>query len=150
MSKLRQERQKFLSPRPGLFHLRFIPTASAVGYYLPPLPRLRFTAILFSNFPFPATVLPMYWLQALDIKLFHFINGSLSNPLFDWLMPILSGGNGVMQIFVPAAITATLAAIFFGNTKIRLCVLMMFLVVALGDPLIVNTIKHAVARSRPC
>src|SRR5882724_299561 len=150
MSKLRQERQKFLSPRPGLFHLRFIPTASAVGYYLPPLPRLRFTAILFSNFPFPATVLPMYWLQALDIKLFHFIIGSLSNPLFDWLMPILSGGNGVMQIFVPAAITATLAAIFFGNTKIRLCALMMFLVVALGDPLIVNTIKHAVARSRPC
>ena len=27
---------------------------------------------------------------------------------------------------------------------------MIFLVVALGDPLVVNTIKHAVARPRPC
>lgn len=92
----------------------------------------------------------MHWLQALDTSLFYFINRSLSNPLFDWLMPILSGGNGVMRIFVPAALLAALIAIFFGNTRARLCALMIVLVVALGDPLIVNTIKHAIARPRPC
>jgi len=92
----------------------------------------------------------MHWLQSLDTTLFYFINHSLSNPLFDWLMPILSGGNGAMQFFVPLAVLAAFAAIFFGNTRARLCALMIVLVVALGDPLIINTLKHAVARPRPC
>jgi membrane-associated phospholipid phosphatase len=92
----------------------------------------------------------MHWLQPLDTGLFYFINHSLSNPLFDWLMPILSGGNGVMRFFVPLAVLVALAAIFFGNTRTCLCVLMIVLVVGLGDPLIINTIKHAVARPRPC
>lgn len=92
----------------------------------------------------------MDWLQALDTRIFHFINHSLSNPLFDWLMPLLSGGNGVMKFFIPIVVLAALAAIFFGNTRARLCALLIVAVVAIGDPLIVNTIKHAVARPRPC
>jgi membrane-associated phospholipid phosphatase len=48
------------------------------------------------------TLSAMHWLQTLDTALFHFINRSLSNPLFDWLMPLLSGGNGVMRWFVLA------------------------------------------------
>jgi 4-amino-4-deoxy-L-arabinose transferase-like glycosyltransferase/membrane-associated phospholipid phosphatase len=92
----------------------------------------------------------MHWLQSLDIGLFHFINGTLSNPLFDWLMPLLSGGNGVMRWFVPLAVAVIVAMLCFGKARLRLCALMIFLVVALGDPLVVNTIKHAVARPRPC
>ena len=92
----------------------------------------------------------MHWLQTLDASLFHFINGSLSNPLCDWLMPILSGGDGVMRWFVPLAIAIIVGALCFGNARARLCALMVFLVVALGDPLVVNTIKHAVMRPRPC
>ena len=38
----------------------------------------------------------MHRLQTIDTGLFHFINRSLSNPLFDRLMPVLSG-EGVMQ-----------------------------------------------------
>src|ERR1039457_2899616 len=92
----------------------------------------------------------MHWLQTLDIGLFHFINRSLGNPFFDWLMPLLSGGNGVMRWFVPLAIALVIAALAFGGTRARLCALMIFLVIAIGDPLIVNTVKHAVARPRPC
>ena len=92
----------------------------------------------------------MHWLQSLDTSLFYFINRSLSNPLFDRVMPILSGGNGAMRIFVPVAFFTALAMIFFGNARARLCALFIVLVVALGDPLIINTIKHAVARPRPC
>ncbi len=92
----------------------------------------------------------MHWLQALDTRLFYFINHSLSNPLFDWLMPLLSGGNGAMKFFVPAAVLAVLAAIFFGNGRARICALLIVAVVAIGDPLIINTIKHAIARTRPC
>jgi 4-amino-4-deoxy-L-arabinose transferase-like glycosyltransferase/membrane-associated phospholipid phosphatase len=92
----------------------------------------------------------MHWLQTLDTGLFHFINGSLGNPPCDWLMPILSGGGGVMQWFVPFAVALVIGILCFGNARARLCALMIFLVIALGDPLIVNTIKHAVDRPRPC
>ena len=53
----------------------------------------------------------MHWLEALDTALFHFINRSLSNPLFDWLMPLLSGGNGVMHWFILALVLAFVAAL---------------------------------------
>jgi membrane-associated phospholipid phosphatase len=92
----------------------------------------------------------MHWLQTLDTGLFHFVNRSLGNPFFDWLMPLLSGGNGVMGWFVPLAVALVIAILCFGSPRARLCALMTALVVALGDPLIVNTIKHAVARPRPC
>ncbi len=89
----------------------------------------------------------MHWLQTLDIGLFRFINQSLSNSFFDWLMPILSG-KGV-KWFIPLAVAAVIAAISFGKTRARLCALMIFLVIALGDPLIVNTIKKTIERPRP-
>ena len=91
----------------------------------------------------------MDWLQSLDASLFHFINSSLSNSFFDWLMPILSG-RGVMSWFALCIVVALVSALWFGNARVRLCALMLFLVVALGDPLVINTIKHAVARPRPC
>jgi membrane-associated phospholipid phosphatase len=90
----------------------------------------------------------MHWLQALDTSLFHFVNRSLTNPVFDRLMPLLSGSGA--SWFIPLAVFLIVAALCFGNARLRLCALMIVLVVALGDPLIVNTVKHAVARPRPC
>jgi 4-amino-4-deoxy-L-arabinose transferase-like glycosyltransferase len=92
----------------------------------------------------------MHWLQALDTSLFHFINRSLSNPLCDWIMPVLSGGGGAMHWFVPILVTTAAVVLCFGNARARLCALTIIFIVALGDPLIVNTIKHAVGRTRPC
>jgi 4-amino-4-deoxy-L-arabinose transferase-like glycosyltransferase/membrane-associated phospholipid phosphatase len=92
----------------------------------------------------------MQWPQALDTALFHFINGSLSNPLFDWLMPVLSGAGNVMHWFALAAVLAFVAALIFGNVRTRVCALMIVLSVGITDGLVVNTIKHAVARPRPC
>jgi len=92
----------------------------------------------------------MHWLEALDTGLFHFINRSLSNPLCDYLMPVLSGGHGAMPWFMLAVLAAFAAALIFGNARARLCALMIFLAVTLGDSLVINTIKHAIARPRPC
>src|SRR5476651_110579 len=64
----------------------------------------------------------MHALQTLDIGLFHFINRSLSNPFFDWLMPVLSG-HGVGW-FVPLAVLFGVAVLCFGNTRARLCAFM--------------------------
>ena len=91
----------------------------------------------------------MHWLQTLDTNLFFFINRSLVNPFFDWLMPILSGSTGTKTGLVVAMIVAGVAVLGFGNRRARLCVLLMVLVMATNDGLICNTLKHAIARPRP-
>lgn len=88
----------------------------------------------------------MHWLQSIDITLFHFINSTLANPFFDWLMPILSGYD------VPwlAAVIITVPVILIcGSPRLKLCVLLMVLVVSIGDGLIVNSVKKTAARPRP-
>lgn len=87
----------------------------------------------------------MHWLQALDTNLFLFGNRTLANPFFDWLMPVLSGN----LFFIPLAVLLVLGVLCFGNPRMRLCAMMIILVVALGDPLVINTIKKSVQRPRP-
>ena len=87
----------------------------------------------------------MHWLQALDTSLFLFVNRSLANPVFDWLMPILSGN----AFFFPALFLLGVGLLWKGNARLRLCVLLLVLILPLGDGLVTNTIKHAVARPRP-
>jgi membrane-associated phospholipid phosphatase len=88
----------------------------------------------------------MHWLQSLDTALFYFINGALANPFFDWLMPILSG-NGVP--WLPAVVVAVPAIFIWGSTRLKICALLMLLVVTLGDPLVIGSLKNAVQRHRP-
>jgi len=87
----------------------------------------------------------MHWLQALDTSLFLFVNRSLSNSFFDWLMPVLSGN----AFFFPAVFLLGVGLLWKGNARLRLCVLLLVLILPLGDTFICNTIKHAVARPRP-
>jgi membrane-associated phospholipid phosphatase len=91
----------------------------------------------------------MHWLQTLDTNLFLFVNRSLVNPFFDWLMPVLSGSGGAKNVILAMVILAGLASLCFGNRRARLCVLFVALIVGTNDGLICNTIKHAVARPRP-
>jgi undecaprenyl-diphosphatase len=91
----------------------------------------------------------MHWLQTLDTNLFLFLNRSLVNPVFDWLMPILSGSGGFKNGFLAVAILTGIAILVFGKSRARICVLMLPLIVGTNDGLICNTLKHAVARPRP-
>ena len=91
----------------------------------------------------------MHWLQTLDTNLFLFINRSLVNPFFDWLMPVLSGSGVLKKEFVGLAIAAGVALLIFGQRRARLCVLLLIVVMATNDGLVCNTLKHAVARPRP-
>jgi len=87
----------------------------------------------------------MSWLQSLDVALFRFINLTLSNQLFDRIMPFFSGNS----LFVPSLMVLAAILIWKAGTRGRVCVVMVALVVCLGDPLVVNTVKHAVGRPRP-
>ena len=91
----------------------------------------------------------MHWLQTLDTNLFLFINRSLVNPFFDWLMPVLSGSGVLKKEFFGLAIAAGVALLIFGQRRARLCVLLLIVVMATNDGLVCNTLKHAVARPRP-
>jgi len=88
----------------------------------------------------------MSWLQAVDTALFRFVNQSLANPVFDWLMPRLAGHS----LFVPVLLVFGVWLIWKGGRRGRLFVFFLALAILLGDSLICNTIKKAVARPRPC
>lgn len=87
----------------------------------------------------------MHWLQSLDLGLLRFINQTLSNPLFDKLMPFASGN----AYFLPFVIMFGIVLLWKGGARARLCLLMLALIVPPGDGLVTNTLKHAVARPRP-
>ncbi len=87
----------------------------------------------------------MHWLQTLDVGLFRFINLRLINPVFDAVMPLLSGN----AFFVPVVIVAAILLVWRGRARGAVCVLMLVLIVPLGDGLVCNTLKHALERPRP-
>ena len=85
-------------------------------------------------------------LYSLDVAVFRFINGTLSNRFFDAIMPVFAGGGW----FLPLLFILGAAMIWKGGVRGRLCVLMLAIVLPLGDGWITNRIKHAVERPRPC
>lgn len=87
----------------------------------------------------------MSFLQSIDTALFNFGNQSLSNPLFDWLMPFLSGN----RLFIPFVLFMAVFLIWKHKARGILCVLFCLLVVGIGDGWVINTVKHLIARARP-
>jgi 4-amino-4-deoxy-L-arabinose transferase-like glycosyltransferase/membrane-associated phospholipid phosphatase len=87
----------------------------------------------------------MNGLQALDVSLFHFVNSSLSNPLFDRLMPWFSGN----PFYVPLLVLILAGLVWKGGPRGRLCALCVVLAVALGDGVLCKFLKQAVGRPRP-
>jgi 4-amino-4-deoxy-L-arabinose transferase-like glycosyltransferase/membrane-associated phospholipid phosphatase len=87
----------------------------------------------------------MQGLLNLDTRLFHWLNQSLANPLFDHAMPWLSGN----VLFVPALVVVALGLVFKGGVRGRACLLLLMLAVGFTDGMVCNTLKHALARPRP-
>ncbi len=84
-------------------------------------------------------------LSSVDVSLFRFINSSFSNSFFDWLMPWASNPPGLVALLL----LVCLALLWKGGARGRLCVLMLALALVLGNWLICDSLKHAVARLRP-
>ena len=85
------------------------------------------------------------WLQSIDVWLFRFINASLTNSFFDRLMPFLSDSPWFACLFLALAVFL----VWKGGARGRLCVLMLALSLCLGNWLICDSVKNAVARLRP-
>jgi len=84
-------------------------------------------------------------LQALDITVFRFINLSLSNPLFDKLMPFASD----TPFFAPILLVIFILLIWKGGVRGRICALMLILGLCVGDWVFCSTFKNAIGRLRP-
>ena len=87
----------------------------------------------------------MHWLGTIDTALFHVINQSMSNPLFDWLMPILSGN----RLFAPVLLMLITWLLVKGGARGRLCAIFLGLGLLVGEVGLSKHIKEAVARPRP-
>jgi membrane-associated phospholipid phosphatase len=86
-----------------------------------------------------------HWLQNLDAGLFHWVNPTLSNPVFDVLMPFVSGN----RFFVPAVVLICALMICKGGARGRVCVLLFLLAIGLTDGVVCNSLKHLIGRPRP-
>src|ERR1700754_5134756 len=81
----------------------------------------------------------------MDVGVFRFINETLSNPVFDVLMPFASGN----KFFFPGLAVVGMLLLWKGGKRGWLCAMMAVLILWPGDSYICNTIKHAIARPRP-
>lgn len=87
----------------------------------------------------------MAGLSALDARIFHLINRSLQNPLFDLVMPILSN----KRYFLLPALVVVLMLLVWGGRRMWIVVAVAVAALALSD-LGTNLIKAALHRTRPC
>lgn len=81
----------------------------------------------------------------MDVGVFRFINGTLSNSFFDVMMPLASEN----KFFFPALAVIGMLLLWKGGRRGWLCALMLALILWPADSYICNTLKHAVARPRP-
>jgi membrane-associated phospholipid phosphatase len=85
------------------------------------------------------------WLQSIDVAIFRFCNSSLTNPLFDRLMPFVSNS----PWFASFLLAGIVLLVWKGGARGRICALMLVLSLCLGNWLVCDSIKNAVGRLRP-
>lgn len=86
------------------------------------------------------------WLLNADAWLFLFINVSLANPVFDFIMPLVTNGWFLRGAFL----LIVLGLAIFGGKKGRITALLCILTVAISDQLAAHFVKPLVGRIRPC
>ncbi len=80
----------------------------------------------------------------MDESIFYFINERWTNPVFDYVMPIVSAS----EIWKPIFLLALLAMVLLGGFKARVCVISILLILLVGDQM-TKLIKTGVDRRRP-
>lgn len=91
----------------------------------------------------------MDFLQSVDTAIFHFLNGTIGNPVFDAVMPVITDLNQHWYGWVFFG-GAWLLLMTVGGRPGRTAALLLIPVVALSDQLSSSLIKKFVMRPRPC
>jgi len=85
-----------------------------------------------------------YHLNELDTQLLFWING-LRNPLFDWVMPIITNVGSL----IPFALIFIAWRLFKGNNRERLFWILGIMAILFGDAICTRLLKPLFARHRP-
>ena len=88
----------------------------------------------------------MYFLLNLDTQLFYFFNSTIANPVFDFIMPIITEQNNWYFVYF----ALILFLIIKYKKKGLIIVLALLVAVGIADYISSNIIKDAVGRLRPC
>ena len=81
----------------------------------------------------------------IDTAIFYFVNTSLQNPVFDWIMPVISA----KRSWFPLWFIAIIMLLWKGGRKGRLAVLLVIPLVLMTDQLSASVLKPLIARLRP-
>ncbi len=85
------------------------------------------------------------WLESIDTALFHILNGKLSNPIFDFIMPIITNQNyWIIPIFV-----LVFGLIFKGGSRGKITAVLLIIALVTTDAIAAQFIKPIVGRLRP-
>ncbi|RMD94039.1 MAG: phosphatase PAP2 family protein [Calditrichaeota bacterium] len=88
----------------------------------------------------------LHALIVFDTKLFYFLNSTVANPFFDWLMPFITNQNHWYLLFV----MLVLFLILKGGKKGIVVILLLFITILLSDQLSSQILKPLIGRIRPC
>ncbi|HTD99483.1 MAG TPA: phosphatase PAP2 family protein [Mucilaginibacter sp.] len=82
----------------------------------------------------------------LDRHLFHFINHDLSNPFFDWLMPLLRNA----RFWIPLYVFIIVFCIWKYKKQGAIIIVLLAISAGIADFTSVHLMKNNVQRLRPC
>ena len=88
----------------------------------------------------------MEFLYSIDRTVFLFFNRTVANPVFDFIMPIITE----LDYWRIPIFLMLLALLIFGGKKGRIVVLLVAIIVTMSDQLSSHVIKPLVGRVRPC
>lgn len=86
------------------------------------------------------------FLYNIDLSIFHFINSTMANPVFDLIMPIITS----VKFWMPIYIVSLALLIWKGGTKGRILALVLIIGIVLSDQTNSNLLKNLFDRVRPC
>lgn len=85
-------------------------------------------------------------LQQTDAILFTFFNQTLANPLFDWIMPVITN----KYTWFPVWILILILLLWKGGKRGRWALLVLILTIIVTEPLVNRLLKPLFDRVRPC
>lgn len=85
------------------------------------------------------------WLESIDTTFFHFFNGNLSNPIFDFIMPIITNQN----YWVIPILILVFGLIYKGGSRGRITAALLIIALVTTDAIAAQFIKPIVGRLRP-
>jgi len=85
------------------------------------------------------------WLDSVDRTLFHFINGTLSNSIFNVIMPIITN----QDVWAIPIFLLVLGLLIKGGKKGRITVAILIFAIITTDAIAAQLIKPLIGRLRP-